>query len=113
MVAVGSAMLRDAMSGSKRCASCAVHARPACTARAFTHTQPSRKRCKPIQLASRPSVACSSTSAQLQSETELFLDNLEQETDLLPESALRSQLQQLEHQVGSAGATDSWIPMLV
>ena len=46
-------------------------------------------------------MSASSTAAQLQSETELFLDNLEKETanENLPASDLRSQLQQLEEQV--------------
>ena len=49
----------------------------------------------------RTSVMCKSASAQLQSETELFLENLEQESAevSITASDLRAQLVQLENQV--------------
>lgn len=49
----------------------------------------------------RPSVTCASASAQLQSETELFLEKLEEESSevSITASDLREQLVQLESQV--------------
>ena len=54
-----------------------------------------------FQPVKRERVLCRSTAAQLQSETELFLDNLVKETanDAVPASDLRNQMQQLENQV--------------
>ena len=99
-----SALLRDAVSGSGRCATCSLrctHSRAAVT---FTSCRTSRKRGRRSQTAARPRVTCSSASAQLQSETELFLDSLEKETasELPSESDLTVQLRKLETQVGSA-----------
>jgi hypothetical protein len=99
-----SALLRDAVSGSSRRASCSLrftHSRAAVT---FASCRTSRKRSRRSQIAVRPPVTCSSASAQLQSETELFLDSLEKETasELPSESNLTVQLPKLETQVSSA-----------
>ena len=98
------ALLRDAVSGSGRCASCSLrytHSRAAVT---FTSCRTSRKRGRRSQTAARPPVTCSSASAQFQSETELFLDRLGKETasELPFESDLTVQLRKLETQVSSA-----------
>ncbi len=102
-----SALLRKAVSGSRRCASCNIrytHSRAAVT---FTSCRTSRKRSRRSQTAARPPVICSSASAQLQSETELFLDSLEKETasELPSDSDLTVQLRKLESQVSSVSFT--------
>ncbi len=99
-----SALSRDAVPGSRRRASCSLrftHSRAAVT---FASCRTSRKRSRRSQIAVRPPVTCSSASAQLQSETELFLDSLEKETasELPSESNLTVQLRKLETQVSSA-----------
>ena len=96
-----SALLRDAVSGSRRCASYSphfIHSRAAVT---FAARWKSRKRSRRSQMAVRPPVTSSSASAQLQSETELFLDSLEKETasELPSESNLIVQLRKLKTQV--------------
>ena len=60
-----------------------------------------------FQPVGRESFLCRSAAARLQSETELFLDNLEKETatSAVPASDLRNQLRQLESQV-SAGQSE-------
>lgn len=97
------ALLRDAVSGYRRCASYSpyfTHSRATVT---FASCRKSRKRSRRSQMAVRPPVTCSSASAQLQSETELFLDSLEKETasELPSESNLTVQLRKLETQVSS------------
>ncbi|DBA83121.1 TPA: Magnesium chelatase [Trebouxia sp. C0005] len=94
------ALLRDAVSGYRRCASYSpyfTHSRATVT---FASCRKSRKRSRRSQMAVRPPVTCSSASAQLQSETELFLDSLEKETasELPSESNLTVQLRKLETQ---------------
>ena len=106
MVACGPALLRPAVSCSKRCASCSFYSRQSRVAVAFSHAPhraASKRRQRPQVIVLR-CVACSSTAAQLQSETELFLDNLEKETaaEVPSESNLKAQLLQLESQVGIA-----------
>ncbi len=98
-----SALLRDAVSGSKGCASCSLRYTRSRAAVTFTSCRTSRKRCRRSQNAARPPVTCSSASAQLQSETEIFLDSLEKETasELPSESDLTVQLRKLESQVSS------------
>ncbi len=110
-----SALLRDAVSGSRQCASCSLrytHSRAAVT---FTSCRTSRKRSRRSPIAVRPPVTCSSASAQLQSETELFLDSLEKETasELPPESKLTAQLRKLETQVSSMSFTPASLYQVV
>ena len=101
------ALLRDAVSGSRRCASCSPRYTHSRAAAAFASCRTSRKRSRRSQIAVRPPVTCSSASAQLQSETELFLDSLEKETasQLPSESNLIVQLRKLETQVSSVSFT--------
>ena len=106
MLGTGSTLLRDAVSLSRRHANSSAHHRRMCTARVFARASPHMpyKGGNHARPAARPCVTCSSTSAQLQSETELFLDNLEKESaaELPSGSDLRAQLLQLESQVRSA-----------
>ena len=102
MVATGSALLRDAVSGYGRLAGCSPQLRPSSATRAASCTNlPVRRRSRPPHLAARLSVSCTSTASQLQSETELFLDKLEKDalTELPSGSDLKAELQQLESQV--------------
>lgn len=104
MVACGPALLRPAVPRSENCASCKVYPHSRVTvAFADARRRAACKRRQRPQAFARRCVTCSSTAAQLQSETELFLDNLEKEAvaELPSGSDLRAQVLQLEIQVGS------------
>lgn len=98
MVVVRANLLQDAVS---RCATCRGQfrdIRKACV-RGHHHTARSRRVTR-VALP-RPCVTCKSASTQLQSETELFLKRLDEESAevSITASDLRSQLEQLENQV--------------
>ena len=98
MVIVAENLARHVGSRSQRCAASREHFREASVC-ARPRTARSRKA---IGVAlPRTSVTCKSAPAQLQSETELFLENLEQESAevSITASDLRAQLVQLEKQV--------------
>lgn len=101
MVVLRTNFVQDAVSSSTRCATCQRQFRdpPKASFRAHHHTAKSH-RARHIALP-RPHVVCKSASAKLQSETELFLEKLEEENAevSITASDLRSQLVQLESQV--------------
>ena len=88
----------------------AVHKQAVRSVQAAAHNRvPKRSRSRQGSLP-RSFVTCNSASAQLQSETELFLEQLEETSEEFPLSAsyMKSQLVQLESQVRRLAATLHW-----
>ena len=98
MVVIVENLARHVGSSSRRCAASRGHLRKASV---YAHPRIARSRKATGVALPRTSITCKSASAQLQSETELFLENLEQESAevSITASDLKAQLVQLENQV--------------
>lgn len=101
MVFAKANLAQNAMSSSRPCSACRGLLRNLHRAPVYAHYHTARSSRATDTALPRPHVVCKSAFAKLQSETELFLERLEEESAevSIAASDLRSQLVQLESQV--------------